>query len=60
VSDQFVTLSERPIHRLRARADELRQMARTARTVDVQVSLLKLADRFDALADKRALDIRPE
>jgi hypothetical protein len=60
VSDQFVHLSERPIHQLRARANELRQMARTAGTADVQASLLALADRFDALANKRAWDIRPE
>ena len=60
MSDQFVTLSERPIHRLRARAHELRQMAGTARTADLQASLLRLADRFDALADKRAWELRPE
>jgi hypothetical protein len=35
-------------------------MARTARTADVQASLLMLADRYDDLADKRAWEIRPE
>jgi (p)ppGpp synthase/HD superfamily hydrolase len=60
MSDQFCPLSERPVHQLRAKADEYRQMARTARTADVEASLLRLADRLDALADKRAWDIRPE
>ncbi len=60
MSDEFVPLSERPLHQLRARAIEFRQMARTARTADVQASLLMLADRYDDLADKRAWEIRPE
>jgi hypothetical protein len=35
-------------------------MAGTARTADVQASLLKLADRYDVLADKRTWEIRRE
>ena len=48
-----VPLSERPIAELRAQAEEYRRMAATARHLETQGSLLKLADRMDALADQR-------
>jgi len=48
-----VPLSERPIAELRAQAAEYRRMAATARHLETQGSLLKLADRMDALADQR-------
>jgi hypothetical protein len=48
-----VPLSERPIAELRAQAAEYRLMAATARQLETQGSLLKLADRMDALADQR-------
>jgi hypothetical protein len=54
----FVPLSQRPIGALRARAEELRLMARTATTVGTQIALLTLADRFDDLADRRVLDAK--
>jgi hypothetical protein len=38
---------------LRAYAETIRQMAQTARTTEVVPSLLKLADRFEALAEQR-------
>jgi hypothetical protein len=38
---------------LRAQAVAYRGMAATARTTDVATALLRLADRFDALADQR-------
>jgi hypothetical protein len=52
----FVPLSQRPISVLRARAEELRLMARTATTVGTQMALLTLADRFNDLADRRVLE----
>ena len=38
---------------LRQRAEEYRRMADTARTAQVKEGLLRLAERFDALADRR-------
>jgi hypothetical protein len=38
---------------LRARAAQYRQMAATATTAPVMQELLKLAERFDAFADRR-------
>lgn len=45
--------SDRTVDELRSRATELRTMAQTARTADVQAALLRLALRFDALADQK-------
>jgi hypothetical protein len=52
--DPFIPLADRPISELRSRADELRRMAATARIAGARNALLKLADRFSALADRRA------
>jgi len=57
MSDDLLPLSKRPISALRSRADELRGMARTASTPQVRDALLRLADRFAALADERAASI---
>jgi hypothetical protein len=46
-------LSELSVSELRAKATHHRAMAETATTDAVRISLLKLADRFDALADRR-------
>jgi hypothetical protein len=46
-------LAELSVAELRARAAECRRMAATATTVEARDSLLRLADRYDALADKR-------
>jgi adenylosuccinate lyase len=46
-------LAEQPVAELRARADDYRLMAMTARTEVVRASLLRLAARFDALADRK-------
>jgi hypothetical protein len=45
---------------LRARSDELRHMARTVSTEDVETALLKLVARFDSLANKVQLARMPE
>jgi hypothetical protein len=52
----LIPLSERPSSALRAKAAELRQMARTAKMEETRSALLVLAARFDALADKRVMD----
>ena len=44
------------VSELRARADELRRMAQTATTADVQSALAVLAERFEALARKRSAE----
>jgi hypothetical protein len=49
----YVPLSQRPIAELRQRAAEYRRMADTARIEATVDSLLKLADRYDDLADQR-------
>ena len=55
MSDDLPVLpSDRSISELRSKADELRKMAQTASTADAQSALRKLADRFAALADRRA------
>lgn len=56
MNDALIPLSERSISGLRARAAELRQMAQTATMEETRLSLLVLAARFDALADKRVVD----
>jgi hypothetical protein len=53
-------LSQRPIDALHTRSDELRQMAWTASTESVQATLLRLAARFEALADGRAAIEKPQ
>jgi hypothetical protein len=53
--DSFRRPSDRAVDALRSRATELRTMAQTARTTDVQVALQRLATRFDGLADQQAL-----
>ena len=49
----YIPLSHRSVAELRARADEYRIMAATERTGGTKKSLLKLADRLDALAMQR-------
>jgi hypothetical protein len=49
----WVPLAQRSSSELHAKADELRQMAATAHTMDVSTALLSLADRYEALAQKR-------
>ena len=49
-------ISEQSVAELRARALEYRRMAGTASTRLVADSLRRLADRFDAEADKRERD----
>jgi hypothetical protein len=51
-------LSDHSPGELRRRAAEYRQMAQTARTATVMESLKNLAERFDALADRRELEER--
>jgi hypothetical protein len=51
-------LSERSLAEVRARAEEFRRMAETARTQAVGDSLRKLAERLDALADRREREER--
>ena len=46
-------LSHRSVGQLRTQADAYRRMAGTARMVYAAAALLKIADRFDALADQR-------
>jgi hypothetical protein len=43
---------------LRAQAAEYRRLADRARTVAVAAALLKIADRYDALADQREIEER--
>jgi hypothetical protein len=47
-----VPLSQRSAAELHAQADEYRRMAETARTMETFRSLLRLADRFGALAEQ--------
>ena len=54
--DPQCRLSERPTAELRARSHELRQMALTASTEDIRAALLRLAARFDRLAEKLEAD----
>jgi hypothetical protein len=46
-------LSHRSVGQLRTQADAYRQMARTSRMIYAAAALLKIADRFNALADER-------
>jgi hypothetical protein len=56
VNPAQIPLSERASSALGARADELRQMAATATTMETRVALENLAERFAALATKRATE----
>jgi hypothetical protein len=47
----------RTVSQLRVKADELRRMAQTARTADVQSALVALAERFEALAVQRSVEL---
>ncbi len=49
----WVPLAQRASHELQAKAEELRQMAITASTHQVALSLLNLAARYQALAERR-------
>jgi hypothetical protein len=48
-------ICDRTPDELRQQAEQFRQMAATARTADVQETLLELADRYEGLADQRAV-----
>jgi hypothetical protein len=49
-------LTELSVSELRAKATQYRAMAGTATTEAVMTALLRLAERFDALADQRDVD----
>ncbi len=51
--EERVPLSQRSAVELRAQAAEYRRMAESAHTTGAFESLLRLADRFDALAERR-------
>jgi hypothetical protein len=51
--DNFLPLSARAAHDLYARARELRSMAATAGDVATIAALIRLAERFEALAAAR-------
>jgi hypothetical protein len=51
-------LSEQSAAEIRARAEEYRRMAESARTLPVRESLRKLAERLDAIADRREQEER--
>jgi len=53
MSDDYRPLSQRSSAQLRAEAQNYRRMAATAHTADTENSLLKLAIRFEALAEQR-------
>ena len=53
MAHHHIPLSQRSAAQLRAQAEQYRHMAATARMADTEISLLKLAIRFDALADRR-------
>ena len=46
-------MSKRSVAELRAKAAEYRRMVETARVLKTRAALIKIADRYDALADKR-------
>ena len=50
---EWIPVSQRSVTELRAQASEYRRMAEGARTMDAVTGLLRLADRFDALAEQR-------
>jgi hypothetical protein len=50
---EWTPVSQRSVTELRAQAAEYRRMAKSARTMDAVTGLLRLADRFDALAEQR-------
>jgi hypothetical protein len=54
-----VPLSQRSAAELHAQADGYRRMAETARTMQTFRSLLRLADRFDDLAEQRRRNPQP-
>lgn len=47
-----MTKSPLTIEQLRARARDYREMARTASSADIADGLIRLAERFEALAQK--------
>jgi hypothetical protein len=51
--ERLISPADRSVAELRAQAAEHRRMARGARTMTVAAALLKLADRYDLLADTR-------
>ena len=46
-------MSKRSVAELQAKTAEYRRMAETARLLKTRAALIKIADRYDALADKR-------
>ena len=53
IVEDGTNLTQRSAAQLRTQAATYRRMAQTARMVDAAAALLKVADRFDALADQR-------
>jgi adenylosuccinate lyase len=58
--DNYIPLSKRAISELRNRAAEYRRIAKTARTLATVAQLIRLADRFDALANTREAEMAAE
>ena len=60
----WLPLSQRSVAEIRAKAAEYRRMAASARTMQVVGGLLRLADRFDAFAQRceghADVEVRPE
>jgi hypothetical protein len=54
MTTKHVPISMRTADQLWAKAEELRQMALTARTADTVTSLIALAERFQALALRKS------
>jgi len=48
-----VEMSKRSVAELRAKAAEYRRMVETARVLKTRAAVIKIADRYDVLADKR-------
>ena len=57
---RYQPLSSLTIGQLRQRAQEYRDMAATARTVDTCDGLLRLAARFDTMAETKARSAAPD
>lgn len=57
-SEEWRTPTQRSAAQLRAQAAVYRRMAETARTTPVIEGLMRIADRYDLLAETRAEDER--
>ena len=57
--DPHIPLSQRSAPDLRARSDEMRQMAQSSTTEDIKAALLRLANMFEELAAEREAQGKP-